>query len=150
MNGWPAGTPIPNTEFEIYNARTGKLVDTIRTGKNGVAVSKPLPLARYEVIESQAADFYGLDKTPIEVEIEYAGQIVKAVMTNKSLYTNVAIQKTGYAEVMPDQNIRYSFSGHRQQLHDFSHIVLLARYPARGGGPSGEDHHRHLQCRWKL
>src|SRR5699024_10005991 len=30
-NGWPAGTPIPNTEFEIYNARTGKLVDTIRT-----------------------------------------------------------------------------------------------------------------------
>ena len=26
MNGWPAGTPIPNTEFEIYNARTGKLV----------------------------------------------------------------------------------------------------------------------------
>ena len=22
MNGWPAGTPIPNTEFEIYNART--------------------------------------------------------------------------------------------------------------------------------
>ena len=111
MNGWPAGTPIPNTEFEIYNARTGKLVDTIRTGKNGVAVSKPLPLARYEVIESQAADFYGLDKTPIEVEIEYAGQIVKAVMTNKSLYTNVAIQKTGYAEVMPGQNIRYTFSG---------------------------------------
>ena len=111
MNGWPAGTPIPNTEFEIYNARTGKLVDTIRTGKNGVAVSKPLPLARYEVIESKAADFYGLDKTPIEVEIEYAGQIVKAVMTNKSLYTNVAIQKTGYAEVMPGQNIRYTFSG---------------------------------------
>ena len=111
MNGWPAGTPIPNTEFEIYNARTGKLVDTIRTDKNGVAVSKPLPLARYEVIESKAADFYGLDKTPIEVEIEYAGQIVKAAMTNKSLYTNVAIQKTGYAEVMPGQNIRYTFSG---------------------------------------
>lgn len=111
INGWPAGTPIPNTEFEIYNARTGKLVDTIRTDKNGVAVSKPLPLARYQVIESKAADFYGLDKTPIEVEIEYAGQIVKAAMTNKSLYTNVAIQKTGYVEVMPGQNIRYTFSG---------------------------------------
>lgn len=111
MNGWPAGTPIPNTEFEIYNARTGKLVDTIRTDKNGVAVSKPLPLARYEVIESKAADFYGLDKTPIEVEIEYAGQIVKAAMTNKSLYTNVSIKKTGYVEVMPGQQIRYDFSG---------------------------------------
>ena len=110
MNGWPAGTPIPNTEFEIYNARTGKLVDTIRTDKNGVAVSKPLPLARYEVIESKAADFYGLDKTPIEVEIEYAGQIVKAAMTNKSLYTNVSIKKTGYVEVMPGQTLRYDFT----------------------------------------
>lgn len=109
-NGWPAGTPIPNTEFEIYNARTGKLVDTIRTDKNGVAVSKPLPLARYQVIESKAADFYGLDKTPIEVEIEYAGQIVKAVMTNKSLYTNVSIKKTGYVEVMPGQTLRYDFT----------------------------------------
>lgn len=111
MNGWPAGTPIPNTEFEIYNARTGKLVDTIRTDKNGVAVSKPLPLARYEVIESKAADFYGLDKTPIEVEIEFAGQIVRAAMTNKSLYTNVSIKKTGYVEVMPGQQLRYDFSG---------------------------------------
>ena len=110
MNGWPAGTPIPGTVFEIYHYRTGNLVDTIRTDKNGVAVSKPLPLGRYKVVESQAADFYGLDKTPIDVEIEHAGQIVKAAMTNKSLYTNVAIQKTGYAEVMPGQNTRYTFS----------------------------------------
>ena len=110
MNGWPAGTPIPGTVFEIYHYRTGNLVDTIRTDKNGVAVSKPLPLGRYKVVESQAADFYGLDKTPIDVEIEHAGQIVKAAMTNKSLYTNVSIEKTGYAEVMPGQNIRYTFS----------------------------------------
>ena len=111
MNGWPAGTPIPGTVFEVYHYRTGNLVDTIRTDKNGVAVSKPLPLGRYKVVESQAADFYALDKTPIDVEIEHAGQIVKAAMTNKSLYTNVSIEKTGYAEVMPSQNIRYTFSG---------------------------------------
>ena len=111
MNGWPAGTPIPNTEFEIYNARTGRLVDTIKTDKNGVASSRPLPLGRYKIVESKAADFYGLDQTPIEVEIEYAGQIVKTAMTNKSLYTNVSIQKTGYVEVMPGQQIRYDFSG---------------------------------------
>lgn len=111
VNGWPAGTPIPGTEFEIYNARTGRLVDTIQTDKNGVASSRPLPLGRYKIVESKAADFYGLDKTPIEVEIEFAGQIVKAAMTNKSLYTNVSIQKTGYVEVMPGQQIRYDFSG---------------------------------------
>ena len=111
MNGWPAGTPIPNTVFEIYNARTNRLVDTIKTDKNGLAVSKPLPLARYKIVESKAAEFYGLDKTPIEVEIEHAGQIVKASMTNKSLYTNVSIKKTGYVEVMPGQLVRYNFTG---------------------------------------
>ncbi len=110
MNGWPAGTPIPGTEFEIYHYRTGSLVDTVRTDKNGVAVSKPLPLGRYKIVESKAADFYCLDKTPIEAEIEHAGQIVKVAMTNKALSTNVSIKKTGYAEVMPGQDIRYTFS----------------------------------------
>lgn len=111
MNGWPAGTPIPNTEFEIYNYRTGNLVDTIVTDKNGVAISKPLPLGRYKIVESRSADFYGLDKTPIEAEIEFAGQIVKTAMTNKSLYTNVSIKKTGYVEAVPGQMLRYDFTG---------------------------------------
>lgn len=52
-------------------------MDTIITDKNGVAISKPLPLGRYKIVESRSADFYGLDKTPIEAEIEFAGQIVK-------------------------------------------------------------------------
>ena len=109
MNGWAAGTPIPNTVFEIYN-KAGRLVDTVKTDKNGVAASKPLPLGWYVVVESQAASFYALDKTPIEVEIEFAGQIVRASMTDKSLYTNVSITKRGYSEVMPEQSIRYDFS----------------------------------------
>ena len=109
MNGWSAGSPIPNTIFEVYD-RAGNVVDTIKTGKNGVAVTRPLPLGRYKLVEARAAEFYGLDQTPIEVEIEFAGQIVRAAMTNKSLYTNVSITKRGYVEVMPGQSIRYDFS----------------------------------------
>ena len=124
VNGWPAGTPIPNTVFEVYHARTGKLMDTIQTNKNGVATTKPLPLGRYKLVESRAADFYGLDKTPIEVEIEHAGQIVKTAMTNKSLYTNVSIKKTGYTEVMPGQSIRYDFS----EIANNSTTVLTSFY----------------------
>jgi hypothetical protein len=108
-NGWSAGTPIPGTEYEVYN-KAGNLVDTIRTDKNGVASSKALPLGRYTLIESKAADYYALDKTPIEVEIEFAGQIVRVAATNKSLYTNVSITKRGYTQVMPGQTIRYDFS----------------------------------------
>lgn len=107
INGWPAGTAIPGTEFEVYN-RAGVLVDTIRTDKNGVAVTKALPLGRYTLMESKAADNYLLDKTPIAVEIEFAGQIVRTAMTNKSVSTGVSVTKTGYAEVMPGQTIRYA------------------------------------------
>ena len=126
VNGWPAGTPIPGTEFEIYNARTGSLVDTIRTDKNGVASSRPLPLGRYQIIESKAADFYSLDKTPIRVEIEFAGQIVKAAMTNKSLYTNVSIQKTAMWRSCPGSRSA-TISPALQQLHHQPYLVLLAR-----------------------
>ena len=110
MNGWPAGAPLPNTEFEIYD-RANNLVDTVKTDKNGLASSRPLPLGRYKVVESKSADFYGLDKTPIEAEIEFAGQIVRVAMTNRSLYTNVSITKRGYSEVVPGQSIKYDFSG---------------------------------------
>ncbi len=110
MNGWPAGTPIPGTVFEIYD-KANNLVDTIRSDKNGLASSRPLPLGRYKVVESQSAEFYGLDKTPMEAEIEFSGQIVRLAMTNKALYTNVSISKRGYAQVMPGQAIRYDFTG---------------------------------------
>ena len=41
MNGWPAGTPIPGTEFEIYHYRTGNLVDTVRTDKTAWPCPSP-------------------------------------------------------------------------------------------------------------
>lgn len=108
VNGWAAGTPIPGTEFEVYN-KAGALVDTIRTDKNGIASTRALPLGQYKIVESKAADYYQLDKTPIQVEIEFAGQIVRASMTNMSLQTGVSITKAGYTEVMPGQTIRYTF-----------------------------------------
>ena len=89
-----------------------------------MAASKPLPLGRYRIIESQAASFYALDKTPIEVEIEFAGQIVKAAMTNKSICTGASITKRGYSEVMPDQSIRYDFS----DIANTSNVALESFY----------------------
>lgn len=109
MNGWAAGTPLPNVVFEIYD-RANNLVDTIKTDKNGIASSRPLPLGRYTVKETQAAEFYGLNSTPIEAEIEFAGQIVRLAMTNKAVYTNVSITKRGYTQVVPGQQIKYDIT----------------------------------------
>ena len=46
-------------------------------------------------------------------------------MTNKALYTNVSIKKTGYTEVMPGQQIRYDFSNIANNSTTIQHIVLL-------------------------
>ena len=66
-------------------------------------------------------------------------------MTNKSLYTNVSIKKTGYAEVMPGQPIRYDFTGIGNNSTIQPDLLLLARHPAQPGGAAGQDRHRHLQ-----
>ncbi len=109
-NGFPAGTLLEGAVFEIYT-RAGNLVDTMVTDKNGKAFSKTLPLGRYVIRETKAPDFYGANAAEIEAEIEHVGQIVRLEVLNSSLYTNVAVNKKGYAEVAPNQSIRYEFTG---------------------------------------
>lgn len=109
-NGWAAGTPLPGAVFELFD-RANNLVDTIQTDKNGLAVSKLLPLGCYTVKESVAPAFYEVNGTPMEAEIESSGQIVRLAMADRSLYTNVSITKRGYAEVVPGQTVRYDFTG---------------------------------------
>ena len=123
VNGWPAGTPLPDVIFEIYD-KAGNLVDTIQTDKNGAARSRALPLGRYTVKETIAAPYYALDATPVDVELEFSGQIVRIAMTNRSLNTNVSIKKSGYVEVMPGQSIRYDFSG----IGNNSNVSLTSFY----------------------
>ena len=61
-----------------------------------------------------------------------AGQIVKAAMTNQSLYTNVSpSKKTGYVEVMPGQQIRYDFSGIANNSTTSLTSFYLEGYPAQ-------------------
>ena len=109
-NGFPAGTVLKGAEFEIYD-RANNLVDTMVTNKNGIAISKTLPLGRYIIRETKAPDFYGANTQPISAEIEYVGQIVRMEVFNSSLYTNVAVNKKGYTQVAPGQSIRYEFTG---------------------------------------
>lgn len=108
INGFPAGTLLAGATFEIRN-KAGNVVDTVVTDKNGWAASKPLPLGRYYVKESKAPAYYSLNDTSFEAELEFAGQIVRMEVLNKSIYTNVSVTKRGYTEVSPNQSIRYDF-----------------------------------------
>ncbi len=110
INGLPAGTPLEGAAFEVYD-KAGNVVDTIRTDRNGRAASKLLPLSRYTVKEVKAPDYYGINPTVMNAYLEYEGQIVSFEVLDESISTGVAIKKTGYAEVMPGQPIRYTVTG---------------------------------------
>ena len=108
-NGLPAGTPLEGAIFEIYD-KAGNLVDTIRSDSRGLAVSKPLPLNRYTIREAKAPANYGVSDQELTAYLEHEGQIVRFEVANKALTTGVSITKTGPAEIMAGQPVRYTFS----------------------------------------
>mgnify|MGYP004494867087 FL=1 len=122
-NGLPAGSLLEGAVFEIYD-KAGNVVDTIRTDRNGRAVSKLLPLSRYTIREVRAPAFYSADPTAMTAYLEHEGQIVTFEVTNASVNTGVSIKKTGPSEVMPNQPIRYTFS----QIGNTSNMALNSFY----------------------
>ena len=108
INGFPAGTPLEGAVFGIYN-KANALVDTVESDSRGLAVSKPLPLGRYTVKEISSPQFYSVSDEEVTAYLEHEGQIVQVEYLNESVYTNVSISKSGYTQVVPGQEIRYTF-----------------------------------------
>ena len=108
-NGLPAGTLLEGAVFEIYD-KAGNVVDTIKSDRNGRAVSKTLPLSRYTAREIKAPANYSINPTVMTAYLEFNGQIVTFEVQNTSVSTGVSIKKTGPVQAVPGQPIRYVFS----------------------------------------
>ena len=108
-NGLSAGTLLEGAVFEIYD-KAGNVVDTIKSDRNGRAVSKTLPLSRYTVREIKAPANYSINPTVMTAYLEFNGQIVTFEVQNTSVSTGVSIKKTGPVQAVPGQPIRYVFS----------------------------------------
>ena len=122
-NGLPAGTLLEGAVFEIYD-KAGNVVDTIKSDRNGRAVSKTLPLSRYTVREIKAPANYSINPTMMTAYLEFNGQIVTFEVQNTSVATGVSIKKTGPVQAVPGQPIRYVFS----QIKNSSNVALDSFY----------------------
>lgn len=109
INGLPAGTLLEGAVFEIYD-KAGNVVDTIKSDRNGRAVSKTLPLSRYTVREIKAPANYSINPTVMTAYLEFSGQIVTFEVQDSSVSTGISIKKTGPVQAVPGQPIRYVFS----------------------------------------
>ena len=123
INGLPAGTLLEGAVFEIYD-KAGNVVDTIKSDRNGRAVSKTLPLSRYTVREIKAPANYSINPTAMTAYLEFNGQIVTFEVQNTSVSTGVSIKKTGPVQAVPGQPIRYVFS----QIKNSSTVALDSFY----------------------
>ena len=108
-NGLSAGTLLEGAVFEIYD-KAGNVVDTIKSDRNGRAVSKTLPLSRYTIREIKAPANYAINPTMMTAYLEHEGQIVTFEVQDSNLLTGVSIKKTGPVQAVPGQPIRYVFS----------------------------------------
>ena len=122
-NGLPAGTLLEGAVFEIYD-KVGNVVDTIKSDRNGRAISKTLPLSRYTVREIKAPANYSINPTVMTASLEFNGQIVTFEVQNTSVSTGVSIKKTGPVQAVPGQPIRYVFS----QIKNSSNVALDSFY----------------------
>ena len=122
-NGLPARTLLEGAVFEIYD-KAGNVVDTIKSDRNGRAVSKTLPLSRYTVREIKAPANYSINPTVMTAYLESIGQIVTFEVQNTSVSTGVSIKKTGPVQAVPGQPIRYVFS----QIKNSSNVALDSFY----------------------
>jgi uncharacterized surface anchored protein len=124
INGLPKGTPLSGAVFEVYHYRTGNLIDRFESGADGRAISNPLPLGRYIVKEVEAPQYYRLSAETMEIEIEFATQIVKREFLNYSANTGVKIRQTGNYEAMPGDTVRYDV----KEVQNTSTVVLTDFY----------------------
>ncbi|MBQ9719098.1 MAG: hypothetical protein IJV64_00210, partial [Oscillospiraceae bacterium] len=123
INGLPKGTLLEGAVFEIYD-KAGNVVDTIKTDSRGRAVSKLLQLSRYSVREVSAPQYYAVNPTVFNAYLENEGQIVTFEVEDESVATGVSIKKTGYAEVVQGQPIRYTIT----QIANTSTVPLGSFY----------------------
>ena len=104
-----AGAYLKDAVFEITNIRN-EVVDRIRTDKNGLATSKPLPLGVYGIREVSSPDYYLTDGKMFYADIKIHNDLVKFAVGNAPVKLEASVEKRGNVEAMPGDSIRYDFS----------------------------------------
>ena len=109
INKLKAGSPIEGVKFEIYNL-DGKLLETLITNKEGVAISSYLEKGEYKVKEVETNKNYILNTQTQNAIIKENGEVVTLDITNDSKNPDIDIEKNGPDKAEIGSKIEYDIS----------------------------------------
>ena len=109
INKLKAGSPIEGVKFEIYNL-DGKLLETLTTNKEGIAISSNLEKGEYKVKEVETNKNYILNTQTQNAIIKENGEVVTLDITNDSKNPDIDIEKNGPDKAEIGSKIEYDIS----------------------------------------
>ena len=112
-------SPLKDVEFKVFDLNN-KLVDTIITDENGIAITKDLIKGKYYIKESKQARYYLLNEDIYEAEIVNDKDIIEKEILNDSVKIDIEITKKGFIETQNKDNIYYNF----KNIHNKSNVPL--------------------------
>lgn len=114
-----AKSPIKDVVFEILDGNN-KVVDTITTNEDGVAITKDLVKGKYKLKEVKQGKYYLLNEETFEIEIKNHKEIIEQIVYNDNVDIDIEIEKTGFIETQNKDNIFYNF----KNIHNKSNVPL--------------------------
>lgn len=82
--GGKTKTPLDGVVFEVFD-KDGKIVSTITTDKDGIAITEDLEYGDYTVKEHTAKEGYVLDETVHEIQIREHEKVYELELTNNKI-----------------------------------------------------------------
>ena len=102
---------LEGATFEIYDANTNELLQTVVTDKEGKATTDWLYKGKYYAKELDSGSvYYLLNENTYEFEIVNHEEIVKQEIENEPVEIEVDVDKTGTTEIKPGDAVDYTFT----------------------------------------
>ena len=118
--------PIENVEFDIIDLETGKIIETIKTDKNGEAISSNLSInKKYKVIEKEKLEGYKVNTDEFEVNINW-NEITELIITNEKEKGRVKIIK------VDKDNDNIKLSGVKFELYNGDELLEVLETDENG------------------
>ena len=109
ITGLEKGAVLEGVKFEIYN-ENGKIVDTLQTDSEGIAISKDLEKGKYKIKEVETSKWYLLDENERNVEVTNNNQIITLTLENQPAKPDEEIVKTGPEKALAREEIEYKIN----------------------------------------